>query len=86
MPSTNNGRGSLTKSNSARGRITESGENVKVRFSYAGENANNADLDALARAKEMKAAGVADKTIRQQTGWFKGMDGKLPFADVCCQW
>ena len=60
MPSTNNGRGSLTKSNSARGRITESGENVKVRFSYAGENANNPDLDALARAKEMRSAGVAE--------------------------
>ena len=48
----------------------------RVRYSYAGENANNADLDTLARAKEMKATGVADETIRQQTGWFKGMDGK----------
>lgn len=46
------------------------------RYSYAGENANNADLDALARAKEMQAAGVADETIRQQTGWHTGMDGK----------
>lgn len=46
------------------------------RFSYAGENANNADLDALAIAKEMQAAGVADETIRQETGWFVGMDGK----------
>ena len=49
---------------------------VKQRFSYAGENANNADMDALARAKEMQAAGVADETIRQQTGWHTGMDGK----------
>lgn len=46
------------------------------RYSFAGENANNADLDALARAKEMQAAGVADETIRQQTGWHTGMDGK----------
>lgn len=46
------------------------------RYSYAGENANNADLDALARAKEMRSAGVADETIRQQTGWHTGMDGK----------
>lgn len=46
------------------------------RYSYAGENANNADLDALARAKEMQVAGVADETIRQQTGWHIGMDGK----------
>ncbi len=51
-------------------------QTVKQRFSYAGENANNADLDALARAKEMQAAGVADETIRQQTGWHTGMDGK----------
>ncbi len=48
----------------------------RTRYSYAGENANNADLDALARAKEMQAAGVADETIRQQTGWHTGMDGK----------
>ena len=48
----------------------------RVRYSYAGENANGADLDALARAKEMQAAGVADETIRQQTGWHTGMDGK----------
>jgi hypothetical protein len=46
------------------------------RYSFAGENANNADLDALARAKQMQAAGVADETIRQQTGWHTGMDGK----------
>ena len=46
------------------------------RYSFAGENANNADLDALARAKEMQAAGVADETIRQQTGWHTGVDGK----------
>lgn len=48
----------------------------RVRYSYAGENANNANLDALSRAKEMQAAGVADETIRQETGWFVGMDGK----------
>lgn len=30
----------------------------------------------LARAKEMRSAGVADETIRQQTGWHTGMDGK----------
>lgn len=48
----------------------------RVRYSYAGENANNADLEALERAKEMRSAGVADETIRQQTGWHTGMDGK----------
>ena len=56
--------------------VYEQGQNVKERFSYAGENANNADLEALERAKEMQAAGVADESIRQETGWFVGMDGK----------
>lgn len=51
-------------------------DDVKQRFSYAGERAETADLDALERAKEMQAAGVADETIRQETGWFTGMDGK----------
>lgn len=46
------------------------------RYSYAGENANTADLEALERAKQMKKAGVADETIRKETGWFIGMDGK----------
>lgn len=54
----------------------KSGQAAGERFSYAGENANNADMEALARAKEMQAAGVADETIRQQTGWHTGMDGK----------
>lgn len=76
VPSTNHGRGSLTKGNSSESIVADPGENVKERFSYAGENANNADMDALARAKEMQAAGVADETIRQQTGWHTGMDGK----------
>lgn len=56
--------------------VPQADQTVKQRFSYAGENANNADLDALARAKEMRSAGVADETIRQQTGWHTGMDGK----------
>lgn len=46
------------------------------RYSYAGENANTADLEALERAKKMKKAGFADEIIRQETGWFIGMDGK----------
>lgn len=48
----------------------------RVRYSYADESANNADLDALERAEEMQGAGVADETIRQQTGWHKDTDGK----------
>ena len=58
------------------GTAEPTGPPATERFSYAGENANTADMEALARAKEMQAAGVADETIRQQTGWHMGMDGK----------
>lgn len=46
------------------------------RYSYAGENAETANLQTLGIAKELEKQGVADETIRKQTGWFKGMDGK----------
>lgn len=46
------------------------------RYSYAGEKANTADMEALERAKEMAAANVDIETIRQETGWYTGMDGK----------
>lgn len=51
-------------------------EGNKTKYSFAGINAKNADMDALRKAKEMQAAGVEDETIRQQTGWFRGTDGK----------
>ena len=61
-----------------RGRYSVNGseKNHQDKFSFAGEQAQTADLDALERAKEMQAAGVADETIRQETGWSVGMDGK----------
>ena len=46
------------------------------RFAFAGEKSATADLNALARAKEMDSQDVSAETIRQETGWFKGMDGK----------
>ena len=49
------------------------------RYSYAGQNAVNADLEALDAAEEMERRGVDAETIRQQTGWFRGRDGKWPF-------
>lgn len=51
-------------------------EPAEVKHSYAGPKAAGADLDALARAKEMEAQGVAAETIRQDTGWHKGKDGQ----------
>ena len=48
-------------------------------YSYGGERAATADLEALDRAEEMEKRGVSNETIRQSTGWFRGMDGKWRF-------
>lgn len=47
-----------------------------ARFSYAGKNANGANLDSLREAQEMQAAGADMESIRKATGWREGMDGK----------
>lgn len=46
------------------------------KYSYAGRNAENADLDALYEAERYEMQGVDAETIRQKTGWFRGADGK----------
>lgn len=47
-----------------------------VLFSFAGQQAATADKLALATAQERLAAGEDAETVRQETGWFKGVDGK----------
>lgn len=46
------------------------------KYSYAGRNAENADLNALHEAERYEMQGVDAETIRQKTGWFRGADGK----------
>lgn len=46
------------------------------KYSYAGRNAESADLDALHEAERYETQGVDAETIRQKTGWFRGADGK----------
>lgn len=46
------------------------------RFSYAGRDARNADLEALHEAERYEMQNVDAETIRQKTGWFRGADGK----------
>ena len=48
-------------------------------YSFAGEKAETADLEALERAKQMQTAGVDASTILRDTGWFVGRDGKWRF-------
>ena len=52
---------------------------TEPRYSFARRNAANADLEALDAAEEMERRGVDAETIRQQTGWFRGRDGKWRF-------
>jgi hypothetical protein len=46
---------------------------------FAGESAKTADLEALAIAKALQAAGHNDRNIYARTGWFKGVDGNWRF-------
>ena len=48
-------------------------------YSFAGPSAKTANSQTLAEAKALDEAGAANETIRQQTGWFKGMDGEWRF-------
>lgn len=50
-----------------------------ARFSYAGKNANGANLESLREAQEMQQAGADMESIRKATGWHEGMDGKWRF-------
>lgn len=46
---------------------------------FAGVNARTADLNALTVAQQMEGQGINADTIRKQTGWYRGMDGKWRF-------
>lgn len=59
--------------------ITESGQNVKRQFSYAGEQAKTADIESLKNAQEMEKLGADMESIRKATGWHMGKDGKWRF-------
>ena len=42
---------------------------------FAGQEARNADLGALALARQAEAQGLPNKQIWENTGWFKDVDG-----------
>ena len=50
-----------------------------MQHSYAGANANGANLESLREAQEMQQAGADMESIRKATGWHEGMDGKWRF-------
>lgn len=45
----------------------------------AGIGAKTADSAALRRAEAMEKSGTDNETIRQETGWYRGMDGQWRF-------
>jgi len=49
-------------------------------FSFAGPKAETADKYALETAQQRIAAGDDADTVRQDTGWFKGVDAVYPIA------
>lgn len=59
-----------------------------ISFSFAGSNARTANLDNLAQAKEMRARGCGNESIRMATGWHVGLDSRWRFeiSDDKAQW
>lgn len=49
------------------------------RATAAGIGAKTADSAALRRAEALEKSGTDNETIRQETGWYRGMDGQWRF-------
>ena len=54
-------------------------EKSSGRASAAGIRARTADNAALQRAEALEKSGTDNETIRQETGWYRGMDGQWRF-------
>ncbi len=63
----------------ARGNKNTATEGGAGKYSFAGKKAGGADLEKLNRAIEMQKGGADTETIRRETGWFTGADGKWRF-------
>ena len=50
-----------------------------IRFSAGGINAKTADVGRLADAERMEQGGADSETVRRETGWYRGYDGKWRF-------
>ena len=59
--------------------VPELEDEEKVQMSFAGVNAKTADRALLSQAKEGIANGEDGETVRRDTEWFKGYDGKWRF-------
>ncbi len=58
----------------------EQGSEVEnERYSFAGKKARTSNKLSLAHAQKLLEQGVDAEQVRQETGWFKGYDGKWRF-------
>lgn len=54
-------------------------KNSDTKHSFSGTRAKTANSSLFLKADRMLDAGVDSETVRQETGWFKGYDGKMRF-------
>lgn len=57
-------------------RNSKNAEITDTKYSISGVNAKTADNSLLMKAENMISEGVDSETVRQETGWYKGYDGK----------
>lgn len=50
-----------------------------IRFSVGGIKAKTAEVGRLADAERMEQGGADSETVRRETGWYRGYDGKWRF-------
>ena len=68
------------KQNKVKADSVESAFSVgEVKDSIAGQNAKTADVGRLADAEQLERAGTDSETVRRETGWYRGYDGKWRF-------
>ncbi|MGN1419672.1 MAG: LPD23 domain-containing protein, partial [Acutalibacteraceae bacterium] len=51
----------------------------KTKNSYAGIKSETADSKSLLKAEDLLDRGTDSDIVRKETGWFKGMDGKMRY-------
>ena len=54
-------------------------KDADIRFSVGGIKAKTADVGRLADAERMEQGGADSETVRRETGWYRGYDGKWRF-------
>lgn len=59
--------------------VKDSAKGADTKLSISGVNSKTANSSLLLKAEHMLDTGVDSETVRQETGWFKGYDGKMRY-------